>query len=107
MSLILTDEQKVGISIDPRTAAGNPAKIDGAPAWAVSDPAILSIAPDPDDAKKAVVIAAGPIGTAQVSVSVDADLGPGVRTLTGTLDIEVQAAEAVNVGIVAGTPETK
>ena len=41
----------------------------------------------------------------EVSVSVDADLGAGVRTISGTLDIQVEPGEAVSVGIVAGVPE--
>jgi hypothetical protein len=47
------------------------------------------------------------IGVAQVQVTVDADLGPGVRTLTALLDIEVVAAEAISLGVIAGVPELK
>jgi hypothetical protein len=31
----------------------------------------------------------------------------GVRTLAGTLDVQVEAGEAVSVGIVAGSPRAK
>jgi len=106
MALILTDEQQVSLSIDPRTAAGNAAQVDGIPVWQVSDAAILTLVVA-EDGKSAVVKSAGPVGTSQVSVSADADLGEGVRTITGTLDIEVKAAEAVTLGITAGTPEVK
>jgi hypothetical protein len=104
--LILTDEQKVALSIQPVTAAGNPAKVDGVPTWSVSDPSILALIVA-DDGLSAEAVTAGPLGPCQVSVSCDADLGAGVRTISGTLDVTVQAAEAVSVGIAAGAPETK
>lgn len=104
--IVLTDEQKVSLSIMPVTAANNPAKVDGVPQWSVSDPAIITLVVAADG-MSAEAITAGPLGTSQVSVSADADLGDGVRTITGILDIEVQAAEAASVGIVAGTPELK
>lgn len=104
--LTLTDEQKVSLAIDPRTAAGNPAHVDGVPLWSVSDPNVLSITTS-DDGLSATVVTLGPLGTSQVSVAADADLGAGVRTLTGILDIEVVAAEAATLGITAGTPELK
>jgi hypothetical protein len=37
-------------------------------------------------------------------VSADADLGDGIRTLTGTLDLEIVSGEAVSLGIIAGAP---
>jgi hypothetical protein len=86
MALILTDEQKVKLSVGFFTKAGNPAKIDGLPTWASSDPSIITV---------------------QVTVSADADLGEGTRLITGVLDIEVRAAEAVSANIAAGTPESK
>lgn len=106
MSLVLTDEQKVSLGIRPTTAAGNPARIDGTPSWQSSDPGIVEVVPV-SDGLSAVATAVGPVGVAQVSVSVDADLGAGVRTLTAILDIEVVAAEASTVAITPGTPELK
>ena len=106
MALVLTDEQKVALTVAFTTAAGNPAKIDGIPKWQTSDETILTITPDADG-QTATATTVGPIGTAQVSVTADADLGEGTREITGTLDVEVHAAEAVTVGINAGTPEPK
>src|SRR6185436_3167778 len=100
MSLILTDEQKVSLTIQPLTAAGNSAKVDGVPVWSVSDSNILSLTVS-EDGLSAVVTTVGPLGDCKVSVSADADLGEGIRNLTGTLDITVVAAEAASIGIVA------
>lgn len=104
--LILTDEQKCGLAVAFTTQAGNPATVDGVPAWSVSDATVLTLEVAPDGLS-AVITTAGPLGTAQVSVSADADLGEGIETITGVLDVEVRAARAVTVGISAGTPEPK
>jgi hypothetical protein len=106
MALILTDEQKVKLSVGFFTKAGNPAKIDGLPTWASSDPSIITVTVS-EDGLSADAVTAGPLGTVQVTVSADADLGEGTRLITGVLDIEVRAAEAVSANIAAGTPESK
>ena len=104
---VLTDEQKVTCKVEFKTAAGNPAKVDGVPEWGKNDPnAVLNITVA-SDGLSAVVIAAGPLGQAQIQVTADADLGEGKREITGVLDVEVKAAEAVTAGIVPGEPEPK
>ena len=106
MALVLTDEQKVALSVVATTAAGNPAQVEGAPVWSISDPTILTLAVDPAGFN-AVATTNGPLGLCQVNVSADADLGTGVRTITALLDVEVVAAEAAALGITAGAPELK
>lgn len=106
MALVLTDEQKVSMTVQPLTAAGNPAQVDGPPVWSTSNPDILTVTASPDGLS-AVAVTVGPVGSSQVSVSVDADLGAGVRTLTAALDVDVVAAGASTLGIIAGTPELK
>lgn len=104
MSLIVTDTQKCSLSIQPTDVKGNPAAIDGVPVWSVSDATILSVTPAADGLS-AVIVANGPVGTSQVNVQADADLGAGTTTITGTLDVQVTASEATALGITAGTPE--
>lgn len=104
MALILTDSQKATLTLDPRTAKGAKARLDGMPEWSSSNPAVATIEPAADGLS-AVVMAAG-TGTTQINVVADADLDPGeTRELTGVLDVEVKASEAVTLGITAGTPE--
>lgn len=105
--LKLTDVQKVKLTIDPRTAAGNLALVDGAPAFAVSDPEIATISADATNPNAAWLITTGKLGNVQVQVTADADLGAGVTTLTGVLDVEVIASQAVTLGIAAGEPEPR
>ena len=106
MALILTDLEKVSLSVSFTTAAGNPATVDGIPVWGVSDETILSVVAA-EDGLSAVVTTVGPLGGAQVSVTADADLGEGTRSLVGTLDVTVIGSEAAFAIVVAGAPEPK
>jgi hypothetical protein len=105
--LILTDEQKVALAVEFKTAAGNPAKVDGVPVWSSSDESVVTVEAS-EDGLSAVATAVGPLGTAQISCEADADLDEGeTRVITGVLDIEVRAAEAVIAVVAAGAPEPK
>lgn len=106
MMFILGDDQKVTLSIAPVDAAGNPAPVDGVPSWSLSDTKYIGLEVA-DDGMSATAIAIGLLGTTQVQVAADADLGEGVVTINGTLDIEVVAGQAVGLSIAAGTPEPK
>lgn len=102
--LLLTDTQKASLSIAPVDAKGNPAKVqDGSVVWSAADSTIVTLTPSADGLS-CDCAAAGPLGTTQVNVSADADLGDGVTTIAGTLDVQVQAGQAVSLGISAGTP---
>lgn len=106
MAIVLTDEQKVELALSPKTAAGNPAALDGAPVWTVSDEAVLELTVSADGLTASV--AAKGLGSAQVSVVADADLDEGeTREISGVLDIVVVAAEAASLGISAGVPVSK
>lgn len=103
MALILTVTQQSTLSIQPVDLRGNPARVDGVPAWTVSSPDVLALTVEADGLS-ALIRATGLVGTAQLNVSADADLGEGVVTITGTLDVEVQSAQAVGIVINAGPP---
>lgn len=103
MALLLTDTQKVPLAILPVDAHGHAAKIDGLPIWAVSDPAVGSIENVTPDGLGCEFFSLDP-GVCQVSVTADADIGTGVRTITSTLDIQVEPGEAVGFAITAGLP---
>jgi hypothetical protein len=101
--LQLTDIQKCDLSIQIVDAKGNAAPVDGAPVWSSSDESVATVAAAADG-MSAVVTAAGALGTCQVNVGADADLGTGVTTITGTLDVSVVASQATTVTINTGTP---
>jgi hypothetical protein len=85
-----------------RNKRGKPAQVDGVPVWSSSDPAKVEAVAS-DDGLSCVAKALNN-GTVQIGVSADADLGDGVRTLTGTFDLEIVSGEAVTLCVIAGAP---
>lgn len=104
----ITEEQKCKMSIQPVTAKGRNAKVDGAIEWISSDATIIVPVPDETDPLSAYATTPeGTLGSATVSVRFDADLGEGVRHVEGTVELfEVVGAEAGAFTSVVGEPET-
>lgn len=98
----LPDDKTVSATVSFIDAKGKPAKVDGAPVWASDNEAVASVVAA-DDGMSAV-IAPNDLGTAQISVTADADLGAGVTTLTGLGTVEVVAGTAVTASINFGEP---
>lgn len=100
--MIIKDTQKFTASIRPVDAKGNPAQVQsGSIQW--SGPDFLTVTPA-SDGLSAEVSANGPLGSGQVAVSADADLGDGVVTITGVLQVEVQAGQAVSLAVDSSQP---
>jgi multidrug efflux pump subunit AcrB len=89
---VLTDTQQANVTFDVRDAKGHPAQVQGTPEWSTSDPNIVSVTPSADG--KSAKIVAGAPGTAQVSVTADADLGDGISNITGVADVQVNGGKA-------------
>ena len=104
-AFILTADQMVDVSVAFVDSHGNPATVDGMPAWASSDDTVLS-AIGSADGMSATVSAVGPVGQAQVSVTADADLGAGTIELIGLMDVQVVAGDAVSAVLTPGTPSS-
>ena len=104
-AFVLTDVQKVSLAIAPVDAAGNAAPVETV-VWSSTDETVLTVVAA-EDGLSAVATAVGKLGTAQVKVDADAQLGEGVVTLTGLQDFEVVASQAVALGVVVGAPEAK
>ena len=105
MSLILTDSQQATLTIQPVDKAGNAAAVEDV-AWTTSDDTVLTVTPS-EDGLTAVVAITGKLGVAQVNVTADAQIGEGAVEITGVLDVEVKAGQAVALSIAAGAPEEK
>ena len=103
MAFTLSSIEKVSLMIQPVNAKGNPAPIDGVPVWTISDPTVATLTVA-DDGLTASLVAINP-GSVQITVQADADLGPGTKLITGTLDVTVTAAEAVAINIIPGVAE--
>lgn len=100
----MTNSQKATATITPVDKPGNPAPIDGVPIWASSDETIVTVEPAADGLS-AVVKAVGPLGTAKVSVTGDADLSGEVKPIFGTLDVEITQGMAVGFKVTLGPAE--
>jgi len=101
--MFLKGDQMVPLSVKFVDKFGNDAKVDGAPAWALTDDSlgVLEVAAD---GMGATLKAKGLTGVMKVQVSADADLGEGVKAIMGELDVEILPAEAIAVVIAAGDP---
>lgn len=106
-TLLLSTLEKVTLTAGFVDAAGQAASIDGPATWESSDPSIITVENVSADGMSCDAVTVGPVGTARVTLSGDADLGGGTRLVTAVQDIEVRAAEAVSASIVAGTPVLK
>jgi hypothetical protein len=104
LMFVMTDSQKVALSITVVDAKGNPANVDGAPTWTSSDASVVTVAAA-EDGLSAVATAVGPLGTAQVNVQADADLGEGSEAIAGVLDVQIVGGKAVSLTIGAGVAE--
>lgn len=104
MVVTSTNEEKVLISIDPKTAQGNSAPIDGSVNAEVidGDATIQTV-----DEKSFYVVSGPGAGISNIKVSADADMGEGVRTIEDTIEYAVTAAEATGLGLTVGTAEPK
>lgn len=102
-SMFLEAGKRLPLSIEPKDANGNAARVDGAPVWALSNEALGSL--DVDAAgMSAIFTPSGMVGVTTIQVKADADLGEGVEEIFGTLDVEVLSGKAVSISITAGEP---
>lgn len=101
--MLLPDDQSVSASVTFQDAKGNAARVDGVPVWA-ADPAGIVELVVADDGMSAVVKPVGPLGSVQVSVTADADLGAGNVPLALLGTVEVIAGTAVAGSINFGAP---
>jgi hypothetical protein len=100
----LPDNKSVTATVSYTDVRGNPAVVQGAPVWA-SDNAAVATVTAAADGMSAVIAAVGPLGSAQISVTADADLGEGVTEVIGLGTVEVIASEAVAAVINFGEPQ--
>ncbi len=100
-------EMQIGQSVTAQVAfvdaKGFPAKVDGAPVWSVSDAALCEMTVS-EGGMSASFKALAP-GGVLVSLSADADLGEGVKSITGEAALNILEGEAVGVVITFGNAE--
>lgn len=102
-TMVLPDNKQVSASVAFVDVKGNPAQVQGAPVWATDRPDLLSVVAA-DDGMSATVSPVGPLGSGQVTVTADADLGDGVVEIVAFGQVDVIASQAVAGNISFGEP---
>jgi hypothetical protein len=106
-TVIITADEVVTLSIDPASITdreGNPATVENV-TWATSDATKVSVEPSADGLSCLCVSHLQ--GEATILVEADADLGAGVKTISGSQDISVTPGQAAKITVNAGTPTPK
>lgn len=106
LTMQLTADQQVDLSISGEDAYNNPVDISGDVTWLSSDESIVIVEGRSDDVSKATAKAVGPAGTAAVTVTNDADRD-GTGDFMGSLAIDVVAGTIAEIVIEPGTPYGK
>lgn len=101
-------EQKVTCTVNPTTAHGNPAAIDGQVTFTVDHPELVTINQTGDETADLVGVTGATVPPEGVSVLVtatfDADLGSGVTTITLSGALLVTSPEATGGTITFSDP---
>jgi len=105
MDIKITNEQQVKVTLTPKTDAGKPVAVDGAPQWTVVS-GDATVKPEADGLSAMLVSGESP-GDTEILVEADADIGEGVETLSEVIRLTVSGATAKNLGLSVGTPELK
>lgn len=104
MQVNLTNEQKVKLTVNPVTAAGHPAQLDGPVSFSVESGECTI---EPVDERSCYIVSGDLPGDSVVVASADADLGDGVVNVAASVDVHVEGAMASSLGLALGTPEAK
>jgi hypothetical protein len=107
ITLQLTADQMVGLSVSGTDKYGNPVDISGDAVWQSSDTSIILVKQDKSaNPTSCYAIAAGPTGTASVTYTNDAN-NDGSGDFIGSIAIDVVAGTMAEIVITPGEPEAK
>lgn len=104
ITMQLTADQQVDLSITGEDKYDNPVDISGDVVWTSSDEDIVHITQH--DNSHATASAVGPIGSAAVTVTNDVD-SDGDGDFIGSIAIDVVAGQMAEIVVTAGTPTNK
>lgn len=96
----ITLDEELELFIQPLDKRDHPARVDGNPVWSVAGE-VLTLATGRTPFHT-IVRGLGPIDASTVTVTVDADLGEGVKPLSGSFVVAVVPGEASTLAISAG-----
>lgn len=104
ITMQLTADQQVELSISGQDSYGNPVEITGNTTWSSSDESTVKVTMT--DSSHATAAAVGPVGSASVTVTNDVN-HDGTGDYIGSLAIDVVAGQMKDITITAGTPTDK
>lgn len=100
----LKSTQSVNGILQPVDRKGNAAPIEpGTVKFSSSDESVFTVEQDETHETKVKVVAVAP-GVAVLNFEADADLGEGVKTISGSTGVEVVASDAVGFGVTFEAP---
>lgn len=103
MSLDLKRDEQSRYSVAYVDKYGDAATVDGPPHW-VADPADKVVLTPSDDGMTCLVAAAA-LGDVLLTVTADADMGDGIKTLVASDPVHIIAADATGATMTSGTVE--
>jgi len=103
LDLQCTNEEKIFVTVNPVTANGNPAALDGAVRVTPTGEGTVEMVSD----TSFFVVSGGNPGATTYLVEGDADLGEGIVLLQDSINLNVSGALASNLGINAASPVLK
>jgi len=103
MGATITDLQKVTATLKQLDKKGNLAPVDGVPVWVTDNSDMVALAPSADG-MSCDVMAVGPLGTCNVQVTADADMGQGSQPIIGVGQVTVTGGQATTVTVDFGQP---
>lgn len=103
LQITTTNEEKVRITLNPTTAAGNAVMVENVVFTVDSGDATT----EELDPNREYFLISGTGGLNTITVTADADLGEGVVTITDTIEYFVTEAQASNFGFIVGGAELK
>lgn len=99
--MIIDPRQTFPLPVEFLDKNKKPAPVDGIPEWSVDNESLLTMVVAADG-MSAVISSNDTTGSATISVVADADMGEGVREITGILPVTVKPLEAVVVELTPG-----
>jgi len=105
LEISITNEEKIEVTLAPVDESGKAATLDGAPAWTIVS-GEATVVPS-DNGLSAFLVSGDSPGVSEILVEADADLGAGVVTISETIKLTVNGAQATNLGATVGTAVPK
>lgn len=104
LDIKLTNEQKIEVRVNPVTATGKAAALDGPVKFSVQsgDCSIEAI-----DESAVFIVSSDSPGDSVIIVEADADLGEGVELIQDLIKVSVEGARAASLGLSVGNPVAK